>query len=95
MNASRVTTFRFRLYIADSTKNSDAASANLEAICRDYLPGRHTIEVVDVLRDPDRALDDGILMTPTLVRLSPLPERRIVGTLTHIGPVLAALGIEA
>lgn len=95
MTARLATTFRFTLYVADSTKNSDAASTNLKALCRDYLPGRHAIEVVDILRDPGRALDDGILMTPTLIKIWPLPQRRIVGTLTQIGPVLAALGIEA
>lgn len=95
MTARRDTRFRFRLYVADSTNNSDEASANLKALCRDYLPGRHDIEVVDILRDPDRAYDDGILVTPTLIKFWPLPVRRIVGTLTHTGPVLAALGIEA
>jgi circadian clock protein KaiB len=94
MTARRDTKFRFRLYVADSTKNSDAASANLKALCREYLEDRYDIEIVDILRDPDRALDDGILMTPTLIKLWPLPVRRIVGTLSQTAPVLAALGIE-
>ena len=87
--------FKFRLYVAGDAPNSAQARANLDAICRSYLPDWHDIEVVDVLREPKRALDDRILMTPTLVKLSPSPSRRIVGTLSQREPVLQALGLEA
>ena len=91
---SRKVMFRFRLYIAVNTQNFAQAIANLTALCRTYLPGRHEVEVVDVLREPKRALADGILMTPTLVRLAPLPVVRIVGTLSDPQPLLQALGLE-
>jgi circadian clock protein KaiB len=48
-----------------------------------------------VLKEPMRALDDGVLMTPTLVRLAPNPVRRIVGTLGQRDTVLQALGLES
>lgn len=86
--------YRFLLYVADGTQNSLRAIANLEALCRIHLPGRHEIEVVDVFREPDRALADNILMTPTLIKLRPAPERRIVGTLARLQIVLEALGLE-
>jgi circadian clock protein KaiB len=46
-----------------------------------------------VFKEPKRALADGILMTPTLVRLAPLPLQRIVGTLSGTQTVLQALGL--
>ena len=87
--------FKFRLYVARGALNSAQAITNLGAICRAYLPGRHEIEVVDVFREPNRALTDGIFMTPMLVRLAPLPVCRIVGTLSQTQLVLRALGLEA
>jgi circadian clock protein KaiB len=87
--------FKFRLFVAGGTQNSAQAVANLNAICRAHLPDRHDIEVVDVLREPKRALADGILMTPTLVRLAPSPVERIIGTLSQTQIVLRALGLEA
>jgi circadian clock protein KaiB len=63
--------FRFRLYVAGDTQNSAQAVANLVALCQAHLPDRHEIEVVDVFREPKRALADGIFMTPTLVKLGP------------------------
>jgi circadian clock protein KaiB len=91
----RVPQFAFRLYVADDTPNSARAIANLTALCRERLPNRHSVEIVDVLRDPKLALADGILMTPTLLKLAPLPLRRIVGTLSETEPVLRALGLAS
>ena len=91
---SRPHQFKFRLYVAGDAQNSTQAVANLTAICHTYLPDRYHIEVVDVFREPKRALADGILMTPTLVKLTPSPIRRIVGTLSQTRPLLQALGLE-
>jgi circadian clock protein KaiB len=90
---SRRAVFRFRLYVAGDTRNSDLALFNLKALCGAYLADCHEIEIVDIARHPERALTDGIFMTPTLVKLAPLPGRRIVGTLSQTRPVLQALGL--
>jgi len=86
--------FRFRLYVAQDTQNSVQAVANLTAICRASLPDRYQIEVVNVLKEPKRALAEGIIMTPTLLKLAPAPIRRIVGTLGKTQLVLLALGLQ-
>jgi circadian clock protein KaiB len=86
--------FKFRLYVAGDALNSAQALANLTALCLEHLPDRHEIEVVDVVREPKRALVDGIFMTPTLVKLAPSPVRMIVGTLSQTQSVLQALGLE-
>jgi circadian clock protein KaiB len=87
--------FKFRLYVAGDALNSAQAIANLTALCRAHLPDRHKIEVVDVFKDPKRALIDGIFITPTLIKLAPSPIRMIVGTLSQAPTVLQALGLEA
>jgi circadian clock protein KaiB len=86
--------YKFRLYVAGDAANSTQAVANLTAICQRYLLYRHQIEIVDVFREPKRALADGVFMTPTLIRLAPSPIRKIVGTLSQTQPVLQALGLE-
>jgi circadian clock protein KaiB len=87
--------FKFRLYIATGTLNSTQAVANLNALCGAHLEGRHEIEVVDVFREPQRALAEGIRMTPTLLKLAPSPVRIIVGSLGETQRVLEALGLDA
>jgi circadian clock protein KaiB len=92
---SRRSIHKFRLYVADDTMNSAQATANLHALCQTHLSGCHEIEIVDVFKEPQRAMLEGIRMTPTLIRLAPLPIRRIVGTLIDTQRVLDTLGLAA
>lgn len=89
----RGTKIRFRLYLAGGAHNSVEALANLTALCREFLPDQHDIELIDVFQDPKRALAEGIFMTPTLVRIQPLPSVQIVGTLSEPRTVLLSLGL--
>lgn len=82
-----------RLYIAGGTLASTRAKTNLDALCEEQGADRFNIDVVDILREPLRALSEGVLVTPTLVRLSPLPLVKIVGDLSDRGTVLSALGL--
>lgn len=88
-------TFKFRLYVAGDTLNSGQAIANLRAICSVHLLGKHKIELIDVFREPGRAMEDRVFMTPTLVRLEPGPVERIIGTLSQTSLVLQVLGLGA
>jgi circadian clock protein KaiB len=92
---SRRPVYKFRLFIAADTLNSVQAASNLHALCKAHLAGRHEIEVIDVFKDPKRALAEGIRMTPTLVLLAPGPVRRIVGSLTDVDRVMQTLGLGA
>jgi len=83
-----------RLYIANNAPNSRRAVANLEAICKEHLEDNFKLEIIDVLETPLRALADGILVTPSLTKVSPSPAARIVGNLSDKSSVLHALGIE-
>ena len=62
-----------RLYVAGGAPNSMQAIANLEAVCAEYLKDGHRLEVVECHRDPRRAMADGVLVTPSLIKLSPRP----------------------
>ena len=83
----------FKIYVAGAAPNSLRAIANLYAILRQYLPDKHSVEIIDILEDPLVALRDGILVTPTLVKLTPLPVRKLLGSLDDRETVLAALGL--
>lgn len=87
--------FKFLLYVAGHSQNSVRAIVNLTAICQTYLADRHQIEVVDVFKEPKRALANGVLMTPMLIKLTPSPVSRIVGSLSNTKTVLESLGLES
>ena len=83
----------FRIYLAGGAPNSVRALANLYAICRQHFPDSHRIEIIDILQEPMRALAEAILVTPTVVRVSPAPELQIIGNLSDEEEVLRALGL--
>jgi circadian clock protein KaiB len=84
-----------RLYVAGNAPNSAQAVANLEEICREYLSGAYDLEIIDVLEHPQRAMAAGILVTPTLSKLYPLPTAQVVGNLSDKPRVLLAIGIRS
>src|SRR5205085_9107072 len=83
-----------RLYVAGQTPKSVAALANLKRVCEEHLPGRHRIEVIDLLQQPARARSDQIIAIPTLVRRLPEPVRKASGTLADTERVLVGLHID-
>ena len=93
-SAAVTTVVVLRLYIVGGAPNSVQAIANLDAICREYLKDGHRLEVVDVLKHPGRAMAEGVLVTPSLAKLSPLPAANVVGNLSDRTKVLLALGLK-
>ena len=83
-----------RIYVAGNGPNSLRAVANAKAICNEHFTARYELEVVDMLKHPKRALADGIIVTPTLLKLLPLPEMRLIGSLSDSAQVLLALASE-
>lgn len=80
-----------RLYVAGQSTRSVAAIANLRKICDTHMPGHCTIEVIDLMRNPERAKADQIVAVPTLIRKLPEPVRRIIGDLSATDKVLMSL----
>ena len=83
------------LYVAGDTPRSRQAVANLEHICAELLGGRAKCATIDVLDNPDVADAERILTTPTLIRESPNPRRRVTGDLSDAQRVLTALGFPS
>lgn len=71
----------FCLYIAGGAVNSTKARGNLRATLEELGLNLEIVEIVDVFVEPERALEQGIIMTPMLVRTGPGSARRLVGTL--------------
>jgi len=93
-NAEESEIWELRLYVAGQTPNSMKALANLRKIAEEHLKGKYTIEVVDLLKNPQLAAGDQILAIPTLVRKLPEPLRKIIGDLSNTERVLVGLDIR-
>jgi circadian clock protein KaiB len=86
--------YRLRLFVTGATPRSSRAIQNIRAICEDHLQGRYDLEVVDIYQHPEHAQAEQIVVTPTLVKQTPLPVRKLIGDLSDTARVLAGLDIE-
>jgi len=93
-DAARGQPLRLRLFVAGNAPNSAQARANLRTLLRRYHLPEEGVDVVDCLRDPLRALEQGVLVTPTLVRVQPEPAVTIIGTLRDSHGVMDMLGLR-
>lgn len=94
MSMENATPRKLTLYVAGETPKSLAAISNLDRICREHLPGKYQIEVVDLKKNPQLAREHKIVAIPTLVRELPVPIRKIIGDLSDEQKVLINLKIE-
>jgi circadian clock protein KaiB len=86
--------WELRLYIAGQTPKSVLALKNITKYCQEHLAGKYSIEIVDLLKNPQLAEGDQIFAIPTLVRKFPEPLRKIIGDLSNEEKVLVGLNIR-
>jgi circadian clock protein KaiB len=82
------------LYVAGQTPKSITAFNNLKKFCEQHLPGKYSIQIIDLLQDPSLAATDQVMAIPTLVRKLPEPIRKIIGDLSNSERVLVGLDLR-
>jgi circadian clock protein KaiB len=87
-------TWELRLYVAGKSTKSVTAFVNLKKLSEAHLPGRYSIEVIDLLETPQLAQGEQIVAIPTLVRRLPEPIRKIVGDLSNTEKTLVGLQLR-
>ncbi len=83
-----------RLYVANNTAQSAIAYRNLKKLCQLHLAGRYSLEVIDLVKNPQRAKADCIIAVPTLVRKLPTPIRKFIGNLSDTARVLIDFDVQ-
>lgn len=83
-----------RLYVTGMTPRSLRAIETVRAVCKEHLPDRHDLEIVDVYQQPERISEDQIVAIPTLVKYEPAPRRWIIGDMSDRRRLLTGLGLH-
>ena len=83
----------FHLYIGENTARAQAAVSNLRFLCESRLADRYDIEVIDAVERPDLAENARVLATPTVVRVEPEPQLRVIGDLSDHERAAEVLGL--
>jgi len=93
-NAAADGQWNLRLYVAGQSPKSIRAFENLKKICEQHLAGKYTIEIIDLLKNPQLAAGDQIVAIPTLVRHLPVPIKAIIGDLSNVERTLVGLDLQ-
>lgn len=87
------TRFILQLYIIGGRTLSKKAITDVEKIVSEDLKGNCRLEIVDLLLNPEEAENHNIIVTPTLIKVHPKPEQKIVGDLSNKERVLTSLDL--
>lgn len=86
--------WKLRLFVTDWNPRCIVAYRNLKKICEENIEDKCAIEVVDILEKPEIARQEQIVAVPTLLKLSPKPQRVLVGDFSRTEQVLKGLDVE-
>jgi circadian clock protein KaiB len=89
----RTENYILRLFVSGNSHKTEVVLKEIYQFLERDLGHPYTLKVIDILQHPEEAETNQISATPTLVRISPLPVRRIVGELGDRQRVVEILAI--
>ncbi len=85
--------YKLRLFVTGHTQKSTRAISNVTKLCERHLRGHYELDVVDLYQQPELAAEHQLIAAPTLLKILPLPPRRMVGDMSDWSRVLSGLGV--
>jgi circadian clock protein KaiB len=86
--------YQLRLFITGASPNSLRALTNLRDLCELHMPGGYDLEVIDVYQQPAIAMEQQVIALPMLLKMHPLPVKRLIGDMSNSDKVLTGLGLN-
>ena len=80
--------YSFNLFVAGHSINTRQTLKVIHELLETNLSSNYTLKVVDISKHPEQAETNNITATPTLIRISPQPIKRVVGALEDTERVL-------
>lgn len=94
MLAQVIPAWEFDMYIAGRTPKSELTYYNLSALCEKYLGSKCIINIIDLLKKPQIAVEKQIMAIPTIIRIKPEPQRILIGDLTNTEVVISKFDLK-
>ena len=82
-----------QLYVSGMSPKSMEAIENIKRLCDEHLDGAFELEVIDLYKNPEVAVEQHIVFSPSLIKRLPLPKKTLIGNLSDTEKIVKALGI--
>jgi circadian clock protein KaiB len=69
----------FKLYIIEKSPRAKETIVKLKSFLDSNLKIGYKLDVIDILTFPEKAVNDNVMASPTLIKEKPLPPKRVVG----------------
>lgn len=86
--------YRFMLFISGMSVKSVNAIDNLKKICDQYLKDNFDLQIIDISKEKEKAIEYQVFAVPTLIKLGQASRRTIIGDLSDTEKVLKILEIS-
>ena len=83
-----------QLYVSGMSPKSMEAIENIKRLCDKLLKDTVELEIIDIYKNPQVAVEKQIVFSPSLIKRSPLPSRTLVGNFSDPQKVIKGLGIS-
>jgi circadian clock protein KaiB len=83
-----------QLFVSGMSPKSQEAIRNIKKLCDEFLKEAFELEIIDIYKNPERASQQSIVFSPSLIKQLPLPKKVLIGTLKDSEKVIQALGIR-
>jgi len=84
----------FQLYIAGGSPIGMYTYNTLKSICNKHFKN-YKIQIIDLLQHPNLAKKQEIIAIPTIIRISPKPNIKIIGDLSNPKQALLSLKLDS
>ena len=80
-----------KLFVSGPSAATEQVLTTLQRVLEGARRQPYTLQMIDVAKHPEQAEADQVAATPTLLRVAPLPVRRLVGELDNPRAILTLL----
>jgi circadian clock protein KaiB len=87
MSKKQASQYLLRLYVVGQSSKSAQSISSLKALISQNNLTPDSLEVIDLMKNPQAANQDNVMITPTLVKISPPPQKKIIGDLSDLSTV--------
>ncbi len=92
MEKGSMENYRLCLFVVGQEVLADTPVVkNVRECLTELFNGRYLLEVVDVMKYPQAALEEGVFFTPTLLRIFPEPKKRLIGNFLEREKIVQSL----
>jgi circadian clock protein KaiB len=72
-----------KLYIIKQTPAATETILKLKSFLDSKFRNTYSLDVIDILSSPEKAIQDKVMASPTLIKVKPFPSKRIVGNIHY------------